>query len=236
LSNLEEVTMNGIQRWYLKGDWFDVCKCSIPCPCTFAQAPTTGDCEGVLAWHIREGRYGDVRLDGLNLVAIGEFEGNIWAGAKLTMGLFIDERADESQRQALQVIFGGQAGGWPGQMGTMIGEFRGIEYAPIDFDIASDLAYWAATVPGKVKARGEALTGPTTRPGERVQTHNPPGCETGPGGIATWGTARPLTRRKASACGRTGQAGRASTFPSIGRVRIDVADTSILLMQAWVGS
>jgi len=208
LSNLEEVTMNGIQRWYLKGDWFDVCKCSIPCPCTFAQATTTGDCEGVLAWHIREGRYGDVRLDGLNLVAIGEFEGNIWAGAKLTMGLFIDERADESQRQALQVIFGGQAGGWPGQMGTMIGEFRGIEYAPIDFDIASDLAYWAATVPGKVKARGEALTGPTTRPGERVQTHNPPGCETGPGGIATWGTA---TAYKAEGFGmRQDWAGRSS--------------------------
>ena len=53
-----------VPQWHLVGDWFDVCKCNVPCPCTFAQAPTYGDCEGVLAWHIREGRYRDVRLDG----------------------------------------------------------------------------------------------------------------------------------------------------------------------------
>lgn len=42
---------------------------------------------------------------------------------------------------------------------------------------------------GKVLARAEALTGPTTPPGKRVQTINPPGSEVGPGGIATWGKA-----------------------------------------------
>ena len=35
--------------WHLEGDWFDVCKCTVPCPCTFAQAPSEGDCEGILA-------------------------------------------------------------------------------------------------------------------------------------------------------------------------------------------
>jgi hypothetical protein len=29
------------------------------------------------------------------------------------MGLFIDEKVDERQRQALQSIFAGEAGGWP---------------------------------------------------------------------------------------------------------------------------
>src|SRR5690242_20403011 len=105
--------MAEIPRWHMRGDWFDVCNCNIPCPCTFAQAPSYGDCQGVLAWHIRGGRYGDVRLDGLSVIGIGAFEGNLWAGAKVTMGLFVDERADERQREALQMIFGGQAGGWP---------------------------------------------------------------------------------------------------------------------------
>ena len=50
--------MAGVPHWRLVGDWFDVCKCTIPCPCTFAQAPSEGDCEGILAWHIREGSYG----------------------------------------------------------------------------------------------------------------------------------------------------------------------------------
>src|SRR3990172_5067626 len=102
--------MADIPKWHVAGDWFDVCKCMIPCPCTFAQAPTSGDCEGVMAWHVREGRYGDVRLDALNLVSVSNFFGNAWAGeAKVTIGFFIDERADESQREALQSIFSGRA-------------------------------------------------------------------------------------------------------------------------------
>ena len=182
--------MPEIQQWQVVGDWFDVCKCTIPCPCTFAQAPSEGDCEGILAWHIREGRYGDVALDGLNVVGIGWFDGNIWTGeATVKMGIYIDDRADESQREALQVIFGGQGGGWPGEFGKMIDEVVGVEYAPITFEIADDLAHWAAEVPGKASARAEALTGPTTPEGKRVQVHNPPGAEVGPGQIATWGVA-----------------------------------------------
>lgn len=158
-----------------------------PCPCEFAQAPTNNTCLGILVWHVREGHFGDVRLDGFNLLAIGGFEGNIWAGAKTRLGLFIDERADERQRQALQSIFGGQAGGWPAGFFATIGDFRGVEFVPISFEIADDLAYWQAEVPGRIKGRAEALTGPTTPPGKRVQTINPPGSEVGPGQIATWG-------------------------------------------------
>jgi hypothetical protein len=180
--------MSELPKWTLKGDWFDTCKCSIPCPCYFAQAPTTGDCDGVLAWHIREGSYGAVPLAGLNVLAIGQFEGNLWEGkSKARMGIFLDERADDRQREALQMIFGGRAGGWPGVFANFIGEVRGLEFARIDFEIASDLAYWSAEVPGKVVAKAEALSGPTSLPGKRVQVHNPPGAEVGPGAIATQG-------------------------------------------------
>lgn len=182
--------MATIPGWHVAGDWFDVCKCSIPCPCTFAQAPSTGDCDGVLAYHVRRGHYGDVGLDGLNLLGVGRFTGNIWSGeTKATMGFFIDERASEAQRRALWMIWGGQAGGFPAQFASLIGEMRGIEYVPIQFEIADDLAYWRAEIPGRVVARGEALTGPMTPPGARVQTLNAPGSETGPGTVATWGTA-----------------------------------------------
>ena len=105
------------------------------------------------------------------------------------MGMFIDERADDRQREALQMIMSGQAGGFPATFAELIGEMRGIEFAPIEFEIADDLAYWRAEVPGRVVAKAEALTGPTTPPGKRVQMLNPPGSEVGPGGVATWGTA-----------------------------------------------
>lgn len=182
--------MTPILEWHVSGDWFDVCKCTIPCPCTFAQAPSSGDCEGVLAYHIRRGHYGAIPLDGLNLLGVGQFEGNIWSGeTKAIMAFFIDERANAAQREALQLIWSGQAGGFPAVFATLIGQMRGIEYAPIEFEMAEDLAYWRAEIPGRVIARAEALTGPMTPAGKRVQTLNAPGSEMGPGTVATWGRA-----------------------------------------------
>jgi hypothetical protein len=106
------------------------------------------------------------------------------------MGMFMDERADESQREALQMIFGGQAGGFPAEFAELIGEMRGIEFVPIEFEVADDLAYWRAEIPGKVLASAEALTGSTTPEGELVQLLHPPGSEVGPSGtVATWGRA-----------------------------------------------
>lgn len=179
-----------IPNWHARGDWFDVCSCNIPCPCEFAQAPTDNHCEGVLAYHIREGRFGEVVLDDLSVIALASFDGNIWTGeARLSMGLFMDERADENQRAALRAIFSGEAGGFPAGFARLVEELRGVEFVPIRFEVAEDLATWSAEIPGRVAARAEALTGPTTPAGARVQLLNPPGSEVGPGGVATWGRA-----------------------------------------------
>lgn len=179
------------QNWYLRGGWFDACKCTVPCPCSWAQPPTYGDCDGVLVWHITEGAYGDTRLDGLNVVMLGSFVGNVWGEhSDAYAAIFLDERAGEAQREALQTIFGGQAGGWPAQLGEMFGaEIQGMEFVPIHVAIAEDLASWSVEIPGRASANVEALTGPTTPEGARVQVHNIPGAEVGPGQVATWGKA-----------------------------------------------
>jgi len=182
--------MADVPQWHAKGEWFDVCKCSVPCPCTFAQAPSDGTCEGILAWHIDEGRFGDVDISGLSIVAVSAFTGNIWAGeAKPQMGLYVDGRADDAQREAIQMIWGGQAGGWMAGFAAMVAEMRGIEFATINFEVADDLSSWRVEIPGVLLGEAQALTGPTTPEGKRVQVHNPPGAEVGPGQIATWGVA-----------------------------------------------
>ena len=182
--------MNDIPNWWMKGDWFDVCSCNIPCPCGFAQAPTNNHCEGVMAYHIDEGSYGNVELNGLNVIAIVTFDGNAWAKENpVSIGILMDERASEEQREILQKVFSGQAGGWMGEFAELVGEVRGLEFVPIEFKVAGDLAQWQAEIPGKVKAIGEALAGPTTLPGKRVQLHNAPGSEVGSGQIMTWGKA-----------------------------------------------
>lgn len=179
-----------IPKWKVSGDWFDVCSCSIPCPCIFAQAPTNGECEGILAYHIKNGHYGDTSLTGLNALAMSYFKGNIWDGnTKASIAFFFDEQADQQQRHALQMIFTGRAGGFMAQFAKLIGDDRGMNFAPIQFKVAEGLAYWSATIPGKVSVKAEALAGPMTPKGKRVQTVNAPGSEVGPGTVATWGSA-----------------------------------------------
>jgi hypothetical protein len=143
-----------------------------------------------MVYHINRGSYGETILDGLNVLVLDSFKGNIWAGdgkTKLNVAIFFDEKANEQQREALNMIFSGKAGGFMAEFAKLLGEVRGIEYAPIKFELADDLSYWSAEIPGRVLARAEALTGPTTPPGKRVQTINPPGSEVGPGAVATWG-------------------------------------------------
>jgi hypothetical protein len=179
-----------VPEWKASGDFFDVCSCNIPCPCTFAQTPTYGDCEAVLAYHIKNGYYGETSLDGLNVLALSYFKGNIWAGeTKVSIASYVDERANQQQREALQMIFTGKAGGFMAEFAKLIGDVRGMNFVPIKFEVADDLSYWNAEIPGKVIAKAEALGGPMTPAGKRVQTLNPPGSEVGPGTVATWGTA-----------------------------------------------
>jgi hypothetical protein len=143
-----------------------------------------------LAYHIKKGQYGKVSLDELNVLALDYFKGNVWAGeTKITFAFFFDERANLQQREALQMIFSGKAGGFMAQLANLVGDVKGIDFAPIKFEIADDLSYWSAEIPGKVLAKAEALTGPMTPPGKGVQTVNPSGSEVGPGAVATWGTA-----------------------------------------------
>jgi hypothetical protein len=75
------------------------------------------------------------------------------------------------------------------EIANLMGDMRGIDYAPIRFEVADDLSYWSEEIPGKVVAKAEALTGPTTPLDKRVQTLNPPGSEVGPGTVVTWGSA-----------------------------------------------
>lgn len=180
------------EQWRLAGDFLDFCKCAVPCPCTFGRPPTEGDCDGIIAYRIREGNYGDVDVSGLNIVALGYFEGNIWDDeTRMNMGMIVDERADESQREALQTIFSGQVGGWPQMFAeNVLGEMLGLEFAQIELEIDDDLASWRVKVDGKAEGATELLTGPTSLPGERLAVVHPPGSEVGPGqGAATYGIA-----------------------------------------------
>lgn len=71
-----------------------------------------------------------MRLDGLNVLTLGAFDGNVWAGAKAAMGVFFDERAEARQREALQMIFSFDWSG-PGLRGSVEGSESPLRRAHI---------------------------------------------------------------------------------------------------------
>lgn len=180
------------EQWRVVGDFIDFCKCAVPCPCSWGRPPSEGDCDGIIAWHVREGRYGDVELDGLNVAGLGRFEGNIWDDdVKMRAGFILDASADEAQREALQTIFAGEAGGWPEMfVQTSLGEMLGMEFAPIAVEIADDAESWKVEISGLAQGSSEVLTGPTSLPGRHARVENIPGAEAGPNsGPTTYGIA-----------------------------------------------
>src|SRR5881409_1753687 len=99
-------------KWFLEADYLQACNCDYGCPCEFEAPPTRGFCQGLCAWHIRTGRYGDVPLDGLGLGG-AIYTPEAMHKGRGTLAIFIDERANPAQRQALAAISSGQAGGMP---------------------------------------------------------------------------------------------------------------------------
>ena len=98
------------ERWHLNGKVLVACNCDWGCPCNFNARPTTGKCEGGWTWHVEEGSFGDVKLDGLSFSVYVNWPGAIHEGNGEALVL-IDEHADASQRSAIEVLLGGKAGG-----------------------------------------------------------------------------------------------------------------------------
>jgi hypothetical protein len=84
------------KSWKIAGAVTEACTCSVPCSCNFGQGPSPHPyCYPFYSYHIRKGNYGDTTLDDLH-----------FGSADLKSGryVFIDERADERQREALRMI------------------------------------------------------------------------------------------------------------------------------------
>jgi hypothetical protein len=120
-------------QWSLEADFLQACSCDYGCPCEFSAPPTRGFCEGMGVWNIVNGHFGDVKLDGLSVGFAAHWPKAIHEGNG-TLALFVDERADEQQREAILTICSGQAGGLPFEiLATTFTKVLDPIYAPIHF-------------------------------------------------------------------------------------------------------
>jgi hypothetical protein len=147
------------QNWRIQGDYFESCNCDLLCPCLLSHAqarPTQGHCDVVLATHIATGSYGSVDLSGLNAVQALTTPGEMSKGGG-TLAVYVDIRANDKQRAALESIFSGDAGGPPALMNGMIAKRLPAKSAEIEF--SSGGTKFSVSIPGVTEVTVEGVMG-----------------------------------------------------------------------------
>ena len=121
--------------WWAKGLLFENCSCQVVCPAhiSFKQRCTYERCQGYWGIHIREGSYGDSLLQDLNVVVAFDTPQRMYDGG-WTEVFYIDQGGDSQQRQALELIFSGRAGGPWEVLGRFVEQRLESRFVPIHFE------------------------------------------------------------------------------------------------------
>ncbi len=156
-----------IPKWRMKSDYVETCNCDYGCPCNFNGFPTYGSCRALVLYHIREGNYGNERLDNLDVISAGSWPKAIHEGNG-TMQLFISKEASPGQRAALLDIFSGKAKGEGpfAIFATTLKYF--LEPQFVDISVKIDGKKSTFSVPGIIDVKLESFKNPVT--GEEQDT------------------------------------------------------------------
>jgi hypothetical protein len=159
-----------MKKWFFDADYLQACNCDYGCPCEFSAPPTTGFCHGVGVWKIERGKYDDLSLDGLGLGFAAQWPKAIHEGNG-TVCLFVDERANEQQREALLEIGSGKAGGLPFEiLATTFSTLLEPRFVP--FDVKIDGLQSTAQLGENFRIALEPIKNPVTREDEQVAVNH----------------------------------------------------------------
>jgi hypothetical protein len=146
--------------WNLEGDFYENCSCEAICPCTWSnltrKATRDDYCRFALAFEVEHGEIEGVDVSGRSFVLIADTPPNM-ADGNWRVGILIDDGANEEQVGKFGQVLSGELGGPPAALGPLLGEFLGIEQAPID--IESDGKNHRVTAGDLVECSGERVMG-----------------------------------------------------------------------------
>ena len=163
----QEQQQTTIPKWHLKADYVETCNCDYGCPCNFNGFPTYGFCRALVLFSIREGNYGDTKLDGMDVIVAESWPKAIHEGNG-TLQLYISKHAAEDQRNALIDIFSGKSKG-EGPFAVFAPTYKYIlepQYVDIQKTINGKKSSF--TVPGLIDVQLESFKNPVT--GEEQET------------------------------------------------------------------
>lgn len=147
-------------EWVFKSETYDNCNCSVSCGCQFNEPTTNGSCHFAYVGRVVEGHFNGTPLDGLNWSLICLFPGEISDGNGKRQ-IVIDERADPSQRKAMEAIISGDAckplSNHFSVFGSMCTEFFDTLFKPINVDMDLEGRRAKVDIPGVLISEGKPI-------------------------------------------------------------------------------
>jgi hypothetical protein len=163
--------------WRIAADEVATCNCAWGCPCQFNALPTHGRCEALVAARVREGHYGQTKLDGVAFAFAYWWPGAIHEGNGIGQ-LAIDDSATPEQRAAIVRITSGKEGG------TLFEIFASVTqtvfdpiFVPIEFETNQEKRIARLVVPGLGAFTAEPIRNPVTGEEHRARIDLPNGFE-----------------------------------------------------------
>ncbi len=136
--------------WRARGLLFENCNCQLVCPghVHFDQLCTHERCVGYWAIRIDEGAFGDVPLAGVKAVIAYDSPRHMIDG-NWTEVIVIDQAASPAQREAVEDILTGRAGGPWAVLARFVGRWLDTRFLPVE--ITDEGAAKRARIPGLLK-------------------------------------------------------------------------------------
>ncbi len=123
------------EKWWVKGLIFENCNCQLVCPAhfSFKQLCTHENCIGHWSIHIEKGECNGKPLNDLNVIILYHSSQSMFSGG-WTEALYIDQKADDNQRVALERILTGKVGGPWVVLSCFVSKRLETRYLPIHFE------------------------------------------------------------------------------------------------------
>lgn len=145
--------------WEVEGHYAEACQCDVVCPCLYGKAASHGTCNSSQVLQIDKGRYEDMTLDGFYVVVAGSIPEEAGDHAWSFSRFYVDERANEQQRQGLEEIARALMGNFLGlPPGSALSADDEVKAVPIEANLS--LASADATIPDVLDFHTERLMKP----------------------------------------------------------------------------
>jgi hypothetical protein len=125
--------------WFIRGESYACCSCSVGCPCAVGEMQTAGSvgCAAVQIMDIEAGEIDGTDVSGTKIAAVVDWPGPMMAGNG-TGRLYFDVDTSPEQRAALEALISGKLGGGFSRIPELVTATLSSLLAPIRKETTAD--------------------------------------------------------------------------------------------------